>query len=118
MADLICPGCYGRFYETTELFDASIPPNGAMFKLKQPYRDWGWCGFPPYESTPPGDLECPGCGVQYVKESTNRVTVDVEDIDAQALAMHKAGKKPGEIGKALGEHHLKIVSRLKAMGEW
>lgn len=65
--DIICPGCKGRFHETTEKYTEDTTPNGSMFRLKEPYRtSWRWTSFPEQSHVTLGALECPGCGASYL----------------------------------------------------
>ena len=65
--DVICPGCKGRFHETTDKFTEETTPNGSMFRLKEPYRtSWRWTSFPERSHVSLGALECPGCGASYL----------------------------------------------------
>jgi DNA-directed RNA polymerase subunit RPC12/RpoP len=65
--DVVCPGCKGRFHETTEYYDGDLTSRGHMFRLKSKYGPAGfnWSSF--YNSTDikSGDLECPSCGAPY-----------------------------------------------------
>lgn len=71
--DVICPGCRKSFHTTTEAFTANKNANGAMVRLKDPWRKWGWCSFgdtdngmPPKMAERPdiywSMMDCPGCG--------------------------------------------------------
>lgn len=71
--DVICPGCRKSYHTTTEAFNPYRPANGAMVRLKDPWRKWGWCSFgdagnglPPNIAERPDTywsmMECPGCG--------------------------------------------------------
>jgi len=64
MANVICPECRGRYHETTDKFDPEALADGSMFRLKQPYADWGWQTFS-REPQGYGVLECPNCGAPY-----------------------------------------------------
>ena len=65
--DVICPGCKGRFHETTEAYDKDKASNGSMFVLKEKYgpKGFNWSTFPCNDSMQSGDLECPSCGAPY-----------------------------------------------------
>jgi hypothetical protein len=88
--DLKCWSCGEIFYETNDhdgYFDPDrgteggghgqiqnprvrayredVPPNGAMFRMKEPYSTWGWEGFPHDEAVIGDALECAGCGTPY-----------------------------------------------------
>ena len=67
MFDVICPGCKGRFHETTNQYTEKAMPNGSMFRLKEPYRtSWKWTSFPERSHVFQGALECPNCGASYL----------------------------------------------------
>lgn len=79
MADVICPGCRGRYHETTDAFDPEAPPNGTMFRLKDQYGPQGyhWSSFAPSLGVIGALLVCPNCDVPYVGNS-GRVMLDGE----------------------------------------
>ena len=67
---VVCPGCKQVFHETTDAFDPHRPANGAMVRLLDPWRKWGWCAFgndglSPEIAEKPSTywsmMECPGC---------------------------------------------------------
>ena len=71
--DVVCPGCRKVFHETTAAYDPDKPANGAMVRLKDPWRKWGWCSFGDANNGLPPDIaeradtywsvmECPACG--------------------------------------------------------
>ena len=71
--DVICPGCRKSYHETTQAYDPDKTANGAMVRLKNPWRKWGWCtfgdagnGLPPKIAERPDTycsmMDCPGCG--------------------------------------------------------
>lgn len=71
--DVICPGCRKSYHTTTGQFNPYKPVNGAMVRLKDPWRKWGWCSFGDAGNGLPPDIaerpdtywsmmECPGCG--------------------------------------------------------
>jgi len=71
--DVVCPGCRKVFHETTAAYDPDKPANGAMVRLKDPWRKWGWCSFGDSNNGLPPDIaeradtywsvmECPACG--------------------------------------------------------
>lgn len=62
--DVVCKRCEGCFHETTEHYDPAIPPSGHMFRLKEPFRTWGWPSFPEFDNGP-GELVCPKCDHPY-----------------------------------------------------
>jgi len=64
--DVICPGCKGRFHETTDKYTEEATPDGSMFRLKKPWRSWRWRSFPEQSYITLGALECPGCGASYL----------------------------------------------------
>jgi len=65
--DIVCPGCKGRYHETTEAYKSDIAPNGSMFRLKEPYRTaWRWSSFSEQSHVRQGDLDCPSCGAPYL----------------------------------------------------
>jgi len=68
MADVICPGCKGRFHETNDHYRHNAKShNGVMFKLKEKYgpKGFNWTSFPNNTGIKCGDLECPSCGAPY-----------------------------------------------------
>lgn len=68
MVDVICPGCKGRFHETTDLFRYNAKSHdGSMFKLKEKYgpNGFNWSSFPNNVGIKYGDLDCPSCGAPY-----------------------------------------------------
>jgi hypothetical protein len=69
--DVQCHSCRQSFHETTELFAKDDRPNGAMFRLKEPYRSNKWGSFPETQDVHGGRLECPGCGFLYVDHLGN-----------------------------------------------
>jgi len=78
MVDVICPGCKGRFHETTYLFKLNATSHdGSMFKLKEKYgpKGYNWTSFPNNVGIKCGDLECPSCGAPYCAGGF-RVTVE------------------------------------------
>jgi hypothetical protein len=75
---VVCPGCKGRFHETTDQFDSSKPSHGAMFKLLPKYKKLLWQTFPNNSSMRSGALECPDCGSLYC--SSGFVVKTVEPI--------------------------------------
>lgn len=81
MADVICPGCGGRYHETTERFNPDVQPNGTMFTLKEQFgaKGWNWSGFAESESSIGGLLVCPNCDVPYVGQD-GRVRLDMETV--------------------------------------
>ena len=62
-----CPGCGGKYHETTEEFDNTRAANGRMFKLLASYGPMGanWTTFAADEELKFGSLTCPGCGCPY-----------------------------------------------------
>ena len=64
--DVVCPGCKGRFHETTDKYTEETTPNGSMFQLKDPWKSWRWSSFPEQSHVTLGALECPGCGASYL----------------------------------------------------
>jgi len=89
--DVICPGCKGRFHETTDQYTEKITPDGSMFRLKEPYRtSWRWSSFPERSHVTLGALECPGCGASYL-------------VNGRVIVMDQLGKpmsvKKGKITK-------------------
>ena len=60
--DVICPGCGGRYYETTSEYDPERYANAAMISLKQKYREWGWEDISGDPHSGYGCLVCPECG--------------------------------------------------------
>lgn len=123
MAKVICPGCKQSYHETTDQFDPDITPHGAMFMYTGQKTFWH---FRESKNTPPGELECPGCGVLYTKGvkfiaqledvqnqtpkkgSDNKIP---NNLNATLVAMFKNGHKPGEIGAAIGGFSRQAVDR-------
>lgn len=58
MALVRCQYCKEKYYETTNAFDPTKQANGAMFQLRDPWREWGWTHFPQQEYIIGGSLEC------------------------------------------------------------
>lgn len=133
----------GSYHETTEAFDPSRRPHGGMFRLKEPYRSNGWESFPEHEGVTGDALECPNCGAPYgypvrvdepilvdaqaveagcrevnLKMEATEKAIQEHNTDRRILELHAQGKRPKEIAKELGlSSHMKVVARLKAMGE-
>ena len=63
--DVICDGCGQSFHETRPGYDPKQPAKGYNFRMKQPWRGYGWSSFPENEDSVYGALECPGCGTLY-----------------------------------------------------
>ncbi len=72
---VICPGCTGVYHECNELYDPSVPANGTMFRLREPWNGYGWTDFPKDEHVCFGGLVCPHCDVPY-PDSEGHVTLD------------------------------------------
>jgi len=138
MALVICQnGCHGVYLETTEQFDPDKTPHGGMFRLVEPYKGNGWSSFPEHEGVTGAALECPDCGAPYLN-SSNRVAlvpgseeapkklgpltpstpapnaVVSPEIIARIMELKAAGKKPKEIGEAVGLHYMKVGAIIKA----
>jgi hypothetical protein len=60
-----CPGCKKVFHETTEKYDPDVRPNGAMVRLLEPWKGWGWAAFDAEglaaSTTLCSEMLCPGC---------------------------------------------------------
>lgn len=60
-----CPGCKKVYHETTEKFDPDVRPNGAMVRLLDPWKGWGWAAFDAegeaVSTTLCSEMLCPGC---------------------------------------------------------
>lgn len=60
-----CPGCKKVYHETTEKYDPDIRPNGAMVRLLEPWKGWGWAAFDAegqaVSTTLCSEMLCPGC---------------------------------------------------------
>jgi uncharacterized C2H2 Zn-finger protein len=73
---VICPGCKKVFYETTKFFHPDVRPNGAMLRLLNPWRKWGW---DPYDgavatkATSCSQMNCTHCGAPLAP--SGRLTV-------------------------------------------
>lgn len=65
MPDVQCPGCGGRYHETTDKFDPDCVVRGDMFKLKEMFRKQGWDSFLENSGVTGGDISCPECGSSY-----------------------------------------------------
>ena len=114
--DVLCRGCGGRYHEATEHFDAQKPAHGAMFRLKDKYRAFGWSSFPEHAGTGVGDLECPECGAPYCAGTRVQIAGG-EAQDERIKELHASGMKPGQIARELGlGHHASVFNRLKKMG--
>jgi len=74
--DVICPGCGGMHYETTDAYDPDKAANSAMISLKQKYRDWGWEGIYPDPDSGYGILVCPDCGTALAPSGKLRIDND------------------------------------------
>ena len=73
MADVICPGCGGRYHETTDQYKPGVATRGNMLRLKDFYRENGWVSFPEHADSAFGDLECPDCGSRYTENGMVRI---------------------------------------------
>ena len=60
-----CPGCKKVYHETTEKYDPDVRPNGAMVRLLEPWKGWGWAAFDAegqaVSTTLCSEMLCPGC---------------------------------------------------------
>ncbi len=60
-----CPNCKKVYHETTEMFDPDVRPNGAMVRLLEPWKGWGWAAFDAegqaVSTTLCSEMLCPGC---------------------------------------------------------
>jgi hypothetical protein len=60
-----CPGCKKVYHETTEKYDPDVRPNGAMVRLLDPWKGWGWAAFDAegaaVSTTLCSEMLCPGC---------------------------------------------------------
>jgi len=79
MSDVICPQCKGKFHETTNQYDPSIPANGSMFRLKEPWRSWRWSSFPGQPFCKGGDIVCPQCGAKYLDDKGRACVVSCDE---------------------------------------
>jgi hypothetical protein len=72
-----CPGCKKVFHETTEKYDPDVRPNGAMVRLLEPWKGWGWAAFDAegeaVSTTLCSEMICPGCQAQLAP--SGRLTV-------------------------------------------
>jgi hypothetical protein len=77
--DVKCRACGGIYVETNDAdgiilledkcipdpriktFDPDVITNGAMLRLKEPYRSWGWTSFPHDTVSTRDALQCPNC---------------------------------------------------------
>ena len=68
--DLICKGCGGLYYTTTDEYNIRIPIYSAMFKMKPEFIEAGWEPFPPDPAglLGYGNLYCPNCETPYANE--------------------------------------------------
>lgn len=60
---ITCQQCYQSSHEVTDKYDPSVPVDGTMVRLSEPYRSWGWEMF--NEDDPgvkEGDMMCGFCG--------------------------------------------------------
>jgi len=72
---VICPGCTGVYHECNERYDPDIPANGTMFRLREPWKSYGWTDFPKDEHVCFGGLVCPHCDTPYT-DSAGKVTLE------------------------------------------
>ncbi len=65
--DLICRGCKGVFYKTTDQYRPDRLISANMFYMIEPYRSQGWTQFPkdPDGINGYGQLVCPSCEAEY-----------------------------------------------------
>ena len=82
-----CPGCKKVFHETTEKYDPDIRPNGAMVRLLEPWKGWGWAAFDAegaaVSTTLCSEMLCPGCTAPLAP--SGRLTVIITPEDAQKI---------------------------------
>jgi hypothetical protein len=82
-----CPGCKKVFHETTEKYDPDVRPNGAMVRLLEPWKGWGWAAFDAegeaVSTTLCSEMICPGCQAQLAP--SGRLTVIITPEDAQKI---------------------------------
>ncbi len=64
---LICRGCFGEYYQTTDKFRNDRPINASMFEMLPEFKENGWNEFPPdpLGIGGNGDLFCPNCETPY-----------------------------------------------------
>lgn len=87
MVDVICRCCGGRFHEVVDKdllvngnlsycqqrYKEDVPANGAMFRLKQEYRDASWTSFIETADTVFNNLKCPNCNSVYTEDAGKKV---------------------------------------------
>jgi hypothetical protein len=82
-----CPGCKKVFHETTEKYDPDVRPNGAMVRLLEPWKGWGWAAFDAEglaaSTTLCSEMLCPGCTAPLAP--SGRLTVINTPKDAQKI---------------------------------
>ncbi|OGP67110.1 MAG: hypothetical protein A2W27_08200 [Deltaproteobacteria bacterium RBG_16_44_11] len=78
-----CPGCKKIFHETTEKFDLNVRPNGAMVRLLEPWKGWGWAAFDAegaaVSTTLCSEMLCPGCTAPLAPSGRLEVILTPED---------------------------------------
>lgn len=74
--DVKCPQCRKVYLETTDKYDPDVKANGAMVRLKNPWKKWNWSPFGDgvseklacKESRTHHNMYCPGCNAILCKD--------------------------------------------------
>jgi hypothetical protein len=84
-----CPGCKKVYYETTEKYDPDVRPNGAMVRLLDPWKGWGWPGFDPDGATKSttlcAEMLCTGCSDPLAPSGRLTVIQEQKVLDEKML---------------------------------
>jgi hypothetical protein len=79
-----CPGCKKVYHETTEKYNPDVRPNGAMVRLLDPWKGWGWAAFDAegaaVSTTLCSEMLCPGCTAPLAP--SGRLTVIAPAVEA------------------------------------
>jgi hypothetical protein len=89
-----CPNCKKICHETTESYDPAIRPNGAMVRLLDPWKTWGWGKFGDHRNggaeVIASDMECPCCEAPLAPSGRLRVvSEDHGKTEAEKTARRK-----------------------------
>lgn len=89
---VICPFCFQSSHELTDKYDPTIPVNGTMIRLSEPYRSWGWETHGEDDTgQKEGDILCGHCGGQLVRE--NVVVTEEQYLDQTGTPAEEKVKK-------------------------
>lgn len=104
-----CPNCKKVIHETTDKYDPTIPPNGSMVRLLEPYKSNHWPIFGDgvmqgTAATKRAEMDCPSCLAQLAPSGklrvlevpeTDEVEVKPEESEVPKTKKSKAKKQIG-----------------------